>query len=284
MLGDLVPRYQEEKPLHALVGLGRLMAAVHQAALVVCVDQFEHMIQLSALEEKEKRGEMFCQAVEVLVAITEQVQTAVIVVSCLEDYYTAVAGALTKSLLDRLARDSEPIRLTSQRSVEEIRAMIARRLEVLYAEAGAVPDPANSTYPFTEAHLQKLSGLRTRDVLDYCRRHHDACMLAQCWLKPEWQPSDKPDGGAGVRDGKEPRLELEQRWNDYRASMKPPALEDEAELAALLGSALEAVSAEMPEGLHFSAEPNGRMIQLEAQGPGNVIDKLLVVRQSSIDG
>src|SRR5207302_5705015 len=38
LLGDLVARPQEEMPLRTIVGLGRLMAAVHQSALVLCVD------------------------------------------------------------------------------------------------------------------------------------------------------------------------------------------------------------------------------------------------------
>ncbi len=270
MLGDLVPRPQEEKPLRTIIGLGRLMAAVHQAALVLCVDQLEEMIQQSAAEEKP--GELFRRAIDVLVAVTEEVPTAVVVVACLEDYYAAVNKFLTRPKLDRLARDPEPIRLSSHRAVEEITAMIGKRLEVLCAAFDAAVDPAFPTFPFSPAHIQKLSGMATRDVLDYCRRHHEACVLAGRWIRPDFGPPPDPIAPPPPP----PTLPLEQRWNDFLAAFGTPHLEEEQDLAHLLGWSVKTASAEMPDGYHFGTEIDGRMVPVEAHGPSNDVEKLLV--------
>jgi hypothetical protein len=270
LLGDLVPRPQDEKPLRTIVGLGQLMAAVHQAALVLCVDQLEEMIQQSAADEKP--GELFRRVIDALVAVTEEVPTAAVVVACLEDYYATVHNFLTRPKLDRLARDPEPVRLSSHRSIEEITAMLAKRLEVLYSECGAEIDPANPTFPFTATHVQKLSGMQTRDLLDFIRQHHEACVLAQRWLNPKF-----PDGGVVPLPQPPPRIySLEQRWNDFLAAYQAPPLEDEGELAGLLSWSVKTASAEMPDGFHFETEASGRIVPVEVHGPGNDVEKVLV--------
>jgi hypothetical protein len=272
MLGGLVPRSQDEKPLRTIVGLGRLIAAVHQAALVLCVDQLEEMIQQS--EAEEKRGELFRRAIDVLLAVTEEIPTAVVVVACLEDYYASVGKWLTKPKHDRLTRDPEPIRLSSHRSVDEITSMIAKRLEVLYADAGASIDAANPVFPFTTAHMQKLSGVRTRDVLDFVRQHHEECVRAHRWINPKF-PESATDGKEIVSPSLQP-FPLEQRWNDFLAAYQAQPLEEEGELADLLAGSIQSVSAEMSEGFHFATESDGRMVPVEAHGPGDEVEKLLV--------
>ena len=274
ILGDLVPRPQEEKPLHNIVGLGRLMAVVQQAALVLCVDQLEEMIRQSAAEEKP--GNLFRRAIDVLVAITEEVPTAVVVVACLEDFYKSVGSFLTKPKVDRLARDPEPIRLSSHRTADESTAMIAKRLEVLYADFGAGIDPSNPLFPFAATHVQKLGGLSTRDVLDFVRQHHEECVLAQRWLAPAFAPTNGERKGDSKSPEKKPAFPLEQRWNDHLAAFKAPLLEEETDLSDLLAWSVKTISAEMPEGFHFGAETDGRLVPVEAHGPGNEVEKLLV--------
>ena len=274
ILGDMAPRPQEEMPLRTIVGLGRLMAAVHQAALVLCVDQLEEMIRQSAAEEKP--GELFRRAVEVLRAVIEEVPTAVVVVACLEDFYTKAKDFLTRPQFDRLRQEPE-LRLSSHRGVEDIASMIAKRLEVLHTECGAKADPANPIFPFTAAHVQKLNGMRTRDILDFIRRHHEACVLAGHWLTPPF-----PGPGEKEADEKEGDKEtgkvfpLEQRWNDFLTTSRAPSLEDEDALAGLVAWSVKTASAEMPDGLHFETEANGRLVPVETHGPGNDVEKLLV--------
>ena len=274
ILGDLVPRPQEEKPLHTIVGLGRLMAAVHQAALVLCVDQLEEIVQQSAQEEREKCGVQFRCAIDALLAVAEEVPTAVVVVACLEDYYKGFSRFLAKPKLDRLMQEPE-IRLSSHRGVEEITEMLARRLEALNDAAGAATDAANRVFPYNAAHVRILNGMSMRKILDLIRQHHEACVQAQRWLQfPE--TGGETSKGNGEKKTEEKRVSpLEQRWNDFLAAFQTPPLEDEIGLAGLLGWSVNAVSGEMPDGFHFAAEPNGRIFSVEAHGPGNDVEKSL---------
>src|SRR4029077_1582004 len=58
LLGDLVSRHQEEMPLRTIAGLAQLMAIVHQAALVLCVDQLEETIDQMLAEKESDRYEL----------------------------------------------------------------------------------------------------------------------------------------------------------------------------------------------------------------------------------
>src|SRR4029077_7652323 len=105
LLGDLVPRPQEEMPLRTIIGLGRLMWTVPQAALVLCVDQLEETIDQMLHHEENRRWELLRQAVNTRVDIADHLPTAVIVVACLEDLFTEGRKFLTKAKLDRLEHD-----------------------------------------------------------------------------------------------------------------------------------------------------------------------------------
>jgi hypothetical protein len=174
MLGGLVPRPGPEMPLKTVVGLGHLMRAVHSAALVLLVDQMEEMIELARGDAQP--GELFRRAVNTLVDVTDALPNAVVVVGCLEDLFRHARekGYLPRPKLDRLENDPEPVRLAGNRTADEVRAIAARRLEVFLDAAGVGPDPSNPVAPFADRHLAPLAGLRTRDVLDFFRRHREA--------------------------------------------------------------------------------------------------------------
>ena len=69
VLGDLVPRPEPEMPLKTIVGLGRLMRAVHSAALVLLVDQMEEMLELARTDARP--GELFRSAINALIDIAD---------------------------------------------------------------------------------------------------------------------------------------------------------------------------------------------------------------------
>src|SRR5262249_51192226 len=134
-IGDLVARPMEEAPLKMIAELGRLMRVLHGAALVFCVDQLEDMQDLGD-------PDCFRKAVDSLVAIADQVPSAVVVVSCLEDFYSQHKEAkLARPKRDRLERDPDPIRLGGKRSLDEIEAIIGRRVAHLFEELGVPHNP-----------------------------------------------------------------------------------------------------------------------------------------------
>jgi hypothetical protein len=234
MLGGLVPRAEEHDPLRMIVQLGRLMNAVHGASLVLCVDQLEDMFS------QDEPIERFRKVMDTLVALSDAVPTAVVVVACLEDYFTTHRQQLKKPKLDRLERDPEPIRLTGQRTTEEIGALVEQRLRTLFDEQGAPFDDKAPTDPFRREHLERLAGLRTRDALDFCRTHREECVAAGAWVEPQF--SGGGSGGGGVA----PPLTLEQAWNEFRSGYKESPPDDESELAKVLAAATMACSPELP--------------------------------------
>lgn len=265
LIGDLVPRPQPEMPLRTLTGLGRLIHAVHTAAFVLLVDQIEEVIDLD--QREEEKGEVLRRMVNTLVDVMDGVPNAVVVVACLDDLFCVGRNMLPKPKLDRLEHDPEPVFLTSKRTADEIADIVGRRLETVFEAAGVDTDPANPVAPYTRDDLKGLAGLRTRDVLDAVRMHRERCFAAEGWVRPEWSMPPPPPPP--------PSTDWEQRWNDFLAAYKAPVLDDEPALAQLLGYTIRAVSAEMPNGIHFGADPENRFVPIEVHGPNNSVDRLL---------
>jgi DNA helicase HerA-like ATPase len=270
-LGDLVPRTQEEHPIHMVSQLGRIMAALQEAPLVICVDQLEDMFN------HDMAAERFRRVVDTLVALLDQVPSAVVVLSCLEDYYVANKGHLTRSKVDRLERDPEPVRLEAQRSFDEIVAMVSKRLECLYEEAGLYPRADLSVYPFRADGLRPLTNLTTRDVLDCCRRHQDRCIIAGTWEEPAFDAGATlaPTETAAVSTSVAPPLEWESAWNDFLNQSGRELPEEEAELANLLAWGIDHCNAEL-HGCTFAPALDGTMIRVERDGPGTTRETFLV--------
>ncbi|HZT81042.1 MAG TPA: helicase HerA-like domain-containing protein, partial [Gemmataceae bacterium] len=266
LLGGLVPQPQDDAPLRRIARLGQLMSAVHAMPLVLCADQLEDTF------DQEKAVEQFRRAIDTLVAIADSVPASVVVIACLEDYFEANRQHLARPKLDRLMSDPEPIRLTSQRRIDEIEAMVARRLQVLYEEQGIGTSGLPAAYPFTLEQLKQLENLRTRDVLDHVRCHRERCIREGRWVEPNWKqttilppPPSPPD-----------TLPLEQAWNDFRAAFRESIPDDESGLADLLSWAIARCSGEMPDGCHFGAEVDGNFVQVEVHWADTAVDRLLV--------
>jgi hypothetical protein len=266
LLGDLVPRPQPEKPLQTVLALGRLTSAVHTAALVLLVDQIEQVIDLDRYAED--RGAQFRSAVNTLVDVADGLPNAVVVVGCLEDMFKEGRQYLPNPKLDRLERNPDPIRLPGNRTAADIESVIARRLDVLFDAAGVEPDPSNPVAPYSAADLAPLAGMRGRDALDNLRRHREQCFKAGTWIPPEWGASPPPPPP--------PPVEWEQRWSDHLAGYAAPVLDDEPKLAELLAFAIRAVSDEMPNGVHFGAQPEGRFVPVDVHTAGDAVDRLYV--------
>ena len=111
MLGNLEPRPQDDQPRRMIEGLARVMSVLHQAALVLCVDQLEETIDQLPAESEETRWHYLRQAINVLIDITDAIPNAVVVVACLEDLFKIGRNHLPKPKLDRLEHDPESVPL-----------------------------------------------------------------------------------------------------------------------------------------------------------------------------
>jgi hypothetical protein len=264
-ISDAVPRTDDADPLRMLNQLARLTDAVEGIPLILLIDQLEDMANQSAPVDR------FRKVVDAITAFTDNLPNTVVVLACLEDYFKSNLNQLTRSKHDRLVRDPEPVRLLGNRTVEEILEMTARRLCYLYDSAEVENDRADELYPFGEDHLVPLKGMRTRDALDYLRRHHQRCIAAGRWLEPVAAGSDPVALPASSGHA------LDELWNDFHSTFSATVPDEENGLAGVLRDAIGATTAELPDGYHFGCEPvDGRFLQVEIHKPDNSIDKVLV--------
>jgi hypothetical protein len=228
---------------------------------VLLIDQLEDMANQSAPVER------FLKVIDAITAFTDTIPNTVVVLACLEDYFKTNIEKLTKAKHDRLVRDPEPIRLFGNRTVDEIREMTARRLAYLYDTADVEVDPANELYPFRDEHLAKLNQLRSRDALDFLRRHHQRCLTAGRWEEPEGSIPPPP---LAVEN------DLDQLWNDFHSAFQATVPDGEEELVRVLADTIRAATAELPDGFHFGCTQHERYLEVETHKPDNSVDKLLV--------
>jgi hypothetical protein len=261
-IGDAVPRIDDADPMKMLQQLAKLIDAVHLVPLVLLIDQLEDMANQSAPVER------FLKVIDAITAFTDTVPNTVAVLACLEDYFRNNIEKLTKPKHDRLMRDPEPMRLLGNRALNEIREMTARRLAYLYDTAGVDVDSTNELYPFRDDHLAKLKQLRSRDVLDFLRRHHQRCLSTRRWEEP---------GGAVPPPLSAGENELDQLWNDFHSTFDGTVPDGEEEFAGVLADTVRAATAELPDGFHFGCtDPHGRYLEVETHKPDNGVDQLLV--------
>lgn len=262
-LGGIVPRRGEDDPQKLIEHFGRLVQGFDSHCLVLCVDQFEEMFQLSDSEAHFRR------AMATLCTIADRVPSSVIVISCLEDYYKALRTRLTRSILDRLENDPPPVRLETERTEKEVEELIRHRLSYLYETSLAgfsqsnplfVADPF---YPIPSTFVKSLARSRTRDVISECWKLREASIAARHIVEHSPQRSSSSTGGdpdAQILD--KAKVRLEQAWNDYLAQYSDELPEDDTSLVELFRWAIQACGDELESGHRFDATAKGNTINV----------------------
>jgi GTPase SAR1 family protein len=178
----LDPNAGEDRAFEIIAALGALMWTVDRAALVFCVDQVEDLRFFSDAEER------FQRAVRDLIQIANRVPNAILIISCLEDFYGQVRGVLAQSYIDRIEK-AGPVALLESRTPEEAKLIIAKRLAHLSATgdiSASYPDP--SAY-FGPQFYEEFAGLSTRRLLEHAHNR----------LRTKTAPdADEPEEGAAV--------------------------------------------------------------------------------------
>jgi GTPase SAR1 family protein len=158
----LDPNTGEDRAFEIITSLGKLIWTVEKAALVFAIDQVE---DLRFFDDAEER---FQKAVRDLIQIANRLTNAIVIISCLDDFYGQVRGALPQSYLDRIEK-SGPVALLESRTPEEARLIIAKRLQH-EADANAnglgYPDP---TQFFGPQFFEEFGGLSTRRLLEHAQ-------------------------------------------------------------------------------------------------------------------
>ncbi|WP_082407829.1 AAA family ATPase [Verrucomicrobium spinosum] len=272
-LGGIAPLHGDGGPREVIRSLAALAWALEQSTFVVCLDQLEGMYELNLPVQTR-----FLSAMRIVCELTDAVPSMVVVVSCLEDFYSHLKPSLTNSLLDRIETSPEPVRLAGRRSAAEVEKIITRRLEHLFDDSDADIVASEPLYPFAGNLPEKLQGFRARKVLDLCREAR--ARSQQDGQRPVVANTDAGDiGGATgkvspvISEG----LVLEQLWNDHYTSYSEPLPQHEAEMTGLLASALTHAANELPgKGWLVKASAGGDQVATQLENSGRVISRTLV--------
>lgn len=253
-LGGIAPLHAEDAPLEQAMNLARLIRTPLDRALVVCVDQLEDVFNLEASRER------FPRAMSAITSLAE-LPSVVVVVSCLEQFYVQLRESLTISTVHRLEQDPPPITLGGMRTRDEAKAMIARRLDRLWAETG-VPSDGESLEPFPPHFLDVVEGQHSRAILHACLWFRTAAIEQGAIPSSEnarvVEPEERPESPA--------ETSLGQAWNDLRtASQEVP--EDETERRDLLVSVLPLVAEELGAPSPLVADMPGDANALTLRAP-----------------
>ena len=151
----------EGRAFEIIEALGKLSWVVDRSALVFAIDQVE---DLRFFDDAEER---FQKAVRDLIQIANRIPTAIIIISCLGDFYDQVRGVLAQSYVDRIEK-SGPVALLESRTPDEARLIIGKRLEIEAQRGtnGALADPAQF---FGPGFFEEFGGLSTRRLLEHAQ-------------------------------------------------------------------------------------------------------------------
>src|SRR5262245_37836562 len=160
-VGALDPNTGEDRAFEIITALGKVMWTVEGAAFVFSIDQVE---DLRFFDDAEER---FQKAARDLIQIANRLPNAIIIISCLEDFYGQVRGVLAQSYVDRIEK-AGPVALLETRTPEEARLIIAKRIEHIAETSGGLGFPDQTKY-FGPDFFEEFGGLSTRRLLEHAQ-------------------------------------------------------------------------------------------------------------------
>jgi GTPase SAR1 family protein len=158
----LDPNDGEDRAFEIIAALGALVWTVERAALVFCIDQVEDLRFFDNAEDR------FQRAIRDLIQIANRLTNAIVIISCLEDFYGQVRGLVAQSYIDRIEK-SGPVLLRESRTPEEARLIISKRLAYQSElNGGGLSFPDASQF-FGPQFFEEFGGLSTRRLLEHAQ-------------------------------------------------------------------------------------------------------------------
>ena len=124
LLGGIVPCTYPDAPHWVIQRLGELMWALEGVPLILCVDQLEDMFDM------EDAPTRFRRSLATLCDIVSRLPSAIVVISCLQDYYAKLKEYLVKPTQDRIQDSRGPINLKAPRESPRDRPDDRRKTEI----------------------------------------------------------------------------------------------------------------------------------------------------------
>lgn len=264
VLGEMTPRQRAEDPIAFIDSLARVMWVTQRSGLVLLVDQLEDIFRLEDAEAYARRS------LDAIRQVVDRVPSSLVVISCLEDYYTAIRKSLSAPIVDRIEKDPDMMRLSSKRTISEIESLVSRRLEYLYDAQGIRYKEDDPIFPFHRKDLEKLRNVTTRMVVSWCHEYQDRCIreggLVEC------TDSVQQDGTVGTTT----HQDLEQQWNDCRTGEVPHLPEADDDFAELFNWACENLKDELPATQCLRTSLDGRFVEAALENPHRSPDQFLI--------
>jgi DNA helicase HerA-like ATPase len=246
----LDPNTGEDRAFEIITALGSLMWTVDRAALVFCVDQVEDLRFFNDAEER------FQRAVRDLIQIANRLTNAILIISCLEDFYGQVRGVLAQSYIDRIEK-AGPVALLESRTPEEARLIISKRLEHM-AEGGPGAQFTDPAAYFGPQFFEEFAGLSTRRLLEHAYTRLRAKTGLDDGEAPHTSDSGDPPEeteaerssfvsrlaaalGIGFADDTPPApagIDYRELWNRFQNASEAEIPSDERELLDILAGAI----------------------------------------------
>lgn len=253
----LDPNDGEDRAFEIIAALGGLMWTVDRAALAFCVDQVE---DLRFFDDAEER---FQRAVRDLIQIANRLTNAILIISCLEDFYGQVRGVLAQSYIDRIEK-AGPVALLESRTPEEARLIIKKRLEHL-----ADPNFPDPTAYFGPQFFEEFAGLSTRRLLEHAYTRLNAKTSPDADDRDDIDNaiSDRGSGfvsrlaealGLGLASepasGAPAEVDYRDMWERFQNASEAEIPSDERELLDILAGALIVAKEEWPGAVELNTK------------------------------
>jgi len=252
----LDPNTGEDRAFEIVAALGGVMWTVDRAALVFCVDQVEDLRFFNDAEER------FQRAVRDLIQIANRLTNAILIISCLEDFYGQVRGVLAQSYIDRIEK-AGPVALLESRTPEEARLIIAKRLQHMATSGGGAGYSDPAAY-FGPQFYEEFAGLSTRRLLE----HAYTRLRSKTGLATEEPEHGEEERGGFISrlaaalglgfPGDEPAapavVDYRDMWERFQNASEAEIPSDERELLDTLSGALVVAREEWPGAIELNAQ------------------------------
>jgi Cdc6-like AAA superfamily ATPase len=263
-LAGVMPLDQEGLAQVMIENLAKLMWSLHDAALILCVDQIEDVACQGDL------ADFFTRATTGLSAITANVPTSIALIACLDDYYISVSPFISQSTRDRLENDPGPITISGARTCGEISAVVERHLSCLYDYFDLELDERRPTYPIPEELLRRHENGTIRRALVACKRYRERCieqegLTAVVADRLSNSLAQEPKDARASRPRDEAYVALDQAWNDCVVYYEKAVPEDDEQMATLLATAMAFCFEELDAALHVDVDRNGHLVCLRIE-------------------
>jgi GTPase SAR1 family protein len=256
----LDPNTGEDRAFEIITALGQLMWTADRAALVFCIDQVEDLRFFPDAEER------FQKAVRDLIQIANRLPNAIVIISCLDDFYSQVRGVLAQSYIDRIEK-AGPVALIESRTPEEARLIIGKRLEHEAAAQGGAAFPDPSAY-FGPQFFEEFGGLSTRRLLEHAQSRLRDQALPEAEEKEQMQGwastlasvlggifgTDENAAPAAPRSPLLPVVDYREMWERFQSASEAEIPSDDNELMDVLAAALNLARAEWGDAIELSCE------------------------------